>query len=78
MVMTQPGLSFFQLPEQVVLPGLGRVAAVVEVGAQVLVWRAGLEDLVDDLEQAWAIAMIARLTAPYLLFRARRTCGPAG
>ena len=45
------GVEFLQLPHQVVLPGIGGFAAGVEVGAQVGVGRAGLQDVVGDLEQ---------------------------
>src|SRR5271169_4006723 len=45
------GVEFLELPHQVVLPGIGGFAAGVEVGAQVGVWPAGLQDAVGDLEQ---------------------------
>ena len=45
------GVEFAELPHQVVLPGIGGFAAGVEVGAQVGVWLAGLQDAVGDLEQ---------------------------
>src|SRR5437763_14357620 len=45
------GVEFLQLPHQVVLPGIRGLAAGVEVGAQVGVRPAGLQDAVGDLEQ---------------------------
>ena len=45
------GVEFLELADQVVLPGLGGFTAGVEVGAEVGVGRAGLEDLVGDLQQ---------------------------
>ena len=45
------GVEFLELPHQVILPGIGGFAAGVEVGAQVGVWLAGLQDAVGDLEQ---------------------------
>src|ERR1700677_2624450 len=45
------GVEFLELPHQVVLPGIGGLAAGVEVGAQVGVRPAGLQDAVGDLEQ---------------------------
>src|SRR5215471_4439213 len=45
------GVELLQLADQVVLPGLGGLAAVVKAGAEVGVGRAGLEDLAGDLEQ---------------------------
>src|SRR5208283_3636175 len=45
------GVEFLELPHQVVLPGIRGLAAGVEVGAQVGVRPAGLQDAVGDLER---------------------------
>src|SRR5262245_6097860 len=44
-------VEFLELPDQVALPGIGGFAADVELGAQVGVGLAGLQDGVGDLEQ---------------------------